>query len=372
MSTRINTAVWIEKEKRWRILVQKDGKRRPFYSSMPSRKGQQEANAKADAWLDSDIVGKDKVVDLFALFVEHKKIKTHEQWRNDESIGRVWILPAIGHKKISKVTEGDIQDIIDKAFESKALSKKYLTCIRGSLNSFLKYCRKHKKTALRPEEIEIPAKAKTKKKKILHPEHIVTLLFSNKTTYRHKEIIDPLVNAYRFQVLSGLRPGEILGLEWDDVCGDLVKVSRAINVHKRVSDGKNENAIRSFWLSETAKEVLKNQRQKGLDDTRIFGDDLLEQTYRKRWYCYCDHNNIPRITPYEMRHSFVSINKQMPEAELKLLVGHAKDMDTTGVYSHEMNGDLKRIAIKVESAIQDIIESVNRESTARIVEAKTS
>lgn len=53
MIRRINSAVWSEKEQRWRINVQHDGKRRAFYSSTPGRTGQREVNAKADAWLDT-------------------------------------------------------------------------------------------------------------------------------------------------------------------------------------------------------------------------------------------------------------------------------------------------------------------------------
>lgn len=49
MGKRTNTAVWQEKQGRWKIDVQKDGKRRSFYSFKPGRTGQREANAKADA-----------------------------------------------------------------------------------------------------------------------------------------------------------------------------------------------------------------------------------------------------------------------------------------------------------------------------------
>ena len=37
MGKRTNTAAWQEKQGRWRIDVQKDGKRRSFYSSTPGR-----------------------------------------------------------------------------------------------------------------------------------------------------------------------------------------------------------------------------------------------------------------------------------------------------------------------------------------------
>ena len=66
MKKRVNTAFWVEKEKRWCIAVQKNGTRKRFYSSTPGRTGQREANAKADAWLDDSIRdGKKKVSVLY-------------------------------------------------------------------------------------------------------------------------------------------------------------------------------------------------------------------------------------------------------------------------------------------------------------------
>ena len=67
MKKRVNTAFWVEKEKRWCIAVQKNGTRKRFYSSTPGRTGQREANAKADAWLDDSIRdGRKKVASTYS------------------------------------------------------------------------------------------------------------------------------------------------------------------------------------------------------------------------------------------------------------------------------------------------------------------
>ena len=47
MKKRVNTAFWVEKEKRWCIAVQKNGTRKRFYSSTPGRTGQREDLAAA-------------------------------------------------------------------------------------------------------------------------------------------------------------------------------------------------------------------------------------------------------------------------------------------------------------------------------------
>ena len=50
-------------------------------------------------------------------------------------------------------------------------------------------------------------------------------------------------------------------------------------------------------------------------------------------------NDIPPVSAYEMRHTFVSVAKKLPAGEVKDLVGHSEDMDTFGVYGHALTGE---------------------------------
>ena len=245
MSERTNTAEWLENYSRWQIKVQKDGCRKTFTSSLPGRKGQREANAKADAWLAGGTVNSNlKVKALYGQYVEYKKFKTREQWRKDKSAGDNWILPIIGNKRIGQVTEGDIDDILINAYKKGKLSKKTLENTRSIIQTFLKWCRKKKLTTLRPEDIEIPSGAKIGERKILQPAHLAKLFESEKTIYRGKEIIDPYVHAYRVAVLTGCRPGELLGMEPTNISGNIVTLNKSINVHGEETEGKNQNAKR--------------------------------------------------------------------------------------------------------------------------------
>lgn len=87
MGKRTNTATWNEKYNRWQINVQKDGYRRSFYSSAPGRTGQREANAKADAWLDSGIIGAASNIEkLFSEFEQANKLLSGPRQRRRSSI----------------------------------------------------------------------------------------------------------------------------------------------------------------------------------------------------------------------------------------------------------------------------------------------
>jgi len=353
MSKRTNVAAWQEKYKRWQINVQKDGRRRSFYSSMPGRVGQRDCHAKADMWLDDGIeCTSTKAADIFKEYIEDVKATTSKSnWLKVQSIWDNWIEPGIGRLKITNVTEHHLQSIINKAF-AKGLAKKSLQNIRANIMAFIKYCRMRKVCTLFPEGLAIPKGAQEKGKSILQPDELAVLFDSDQTTYRAKPVMDKYINAYRFQVATGLRPGELMGLKWSDIDGNTVHIQRSINYLREVTHGKNKNAVRKFVMSALARDILDKQCAT-FGCEYIFGDMNL-QTYEKWWRRYREHNKIT-VTLYELRHTFVSIIKRLPEGEVKTIVGHSKNMDTFGTYGHELHGEMKRTAQNIQSIFKDIL-----------------
>lgn len=339
MSKRTNTAVWQEAYSRWRVAVQKDGQRKYFYSSTPGRTGQREANRKADAWLEDGVgVKAGRVEDVYKLWLEGLKQTTSAgNWEPVESRWRVWVLPIIGKKRVNALTDADLQTIVNKA-HAAGKSRKTLQLLAGDLRAFCKFCRKAKLSTYLPEDVQIPAGARLKGKKVLQPDDLVKLFSIDTTLYRGKRVHDDFVHAYRFEVLTGLRPGEQLGLRWADIKGSTVNLSRAINVKGIETRGKNENAVRSFVLSDVAKAVLEAQRAITGHCESVFCLET-ERRYYKRWKVYCAANDLQPVSLYELRHTFVSVVKTLPAGEVKELVGHSEDMDTFGVYSHALTGE---------------------------------
>lgn len=356
MGKRTNTAKWVESAGRWQINVQKDGIRKTFTSSKPGRTGQREANAKADAWLENG-VGTDRATlsKIFPDFLEDLKLRTSQSnWRGVEQRWRSWGEPVIGGIRPGALSDFHLQRVITQAYAQKKLSKKTLMNIRADLFSFSKYLRARKLTSYRPERVTIPHSAAVGVRTILQPEHIITLFSSEMTTWHGKPVRDPFINAYRFQLLTGLRPGELMGLMPTDIVGDRVILQRSINEYGEITSGKNENARRSFNLTPTAKTVLEAQL-KEKKSIYIFGIES-HSLYRRRWDAYCRANGIPHVTPYEMRHTFVSALQGLPEGWVKALVGHSRSMDSFGVYGHNFGGMDGQIASGVEAIFQDILK----------------
>lgn len=71
-------------------------------------------------------------------------------------------------------------------------------------------------------------------------------------------------------------------------------------------------------------------------------------TYNRRWQKFCRSNGMTKITPYELRHTFVSIVKSLSAGEVKQVVGHSENMDTFGIYGHKIDGEDALTAKKIE------------------------
>lgn len=360
MAKRTNTAVWIEKYSRWQVNVQKEGVRRSFYSSTPGRAGQRAANAKADAWLEAGLVnGSTRVAQVWAAYLE--KVKLSSGTSNYQQIlkfGENYILPVCGALKIGALTEGHLQDVLDRGYKSGCLrpgyvrpagagplSRKTLQGIRATEMNFLKWCRQHKYTTLHPEGLTIPAGARLKGKTILQPDALQTLFSVDTRILYRKRVFDDLIYTYRFAVATGVRPGELLGLWVGDVKGRRVDLSRAINQYGEQTQGKNENAVRSFDMNDYAYAAYQAQlallQASGAKlnyNTHLFPAEDQGRLY-KRWKSYQESNGIePHISLYELRHTFVSLVQDLPDSKLKPLVGHSRSMDTRGIYAHGVKG----------------------------------
>ena len=353
---RTNTAVWMEKQNRWQINVQKDGVRRCFYSSIPGRTGQREANRKADQWLEGDIVSQTiKVKDAYKMFLE--TIPSAEDRKSANLYGNNYIIPAIGNKKVSSVTDDDFQTIIEKAakkgISGKPLAKRTLMTMASIMRRFAKFCRRKKLTTITLEFIEVPSVAHTPTKNILQPSDLRKLFECDQTQMHDTLVFDDYIHAYRFQVLTGLRPSELLGLQWSDIDGKKVSIHRGINKYSQITQGKNTNARRYFYMTATALEEITAQRSISTSDS-VF-EIASQSTYRHRWERFCKTNDIAYIPPYDMRHTFISMCRDLTDGQLKSIVGHSKNMDTWGVYGHDINEEKLKIADKIQSIIADLL-----------------
>ena len=378
MPVRTNTAVWIKKYKRWQIKVQKDCVRRTFTSSLSGRAGQAAANKAADDWLAGAQPGnvRGRVRDIWVKYIADVESRSsYSNLAKIKSIGSAYILPLIGSRRVSDLTLGDFKSLANRAYKhgsfstrkgglkpGEALSRKTMLNIIYVCKNFMAYCRDDEgiNTPVLDKLIP-PAGARYKGKNILQPDALHILFASDLTRYYGHTVHDEYIYAYRFIAASGVRPGELIGLCWGAASENCTRIDirRAINVYGEVTRGKNGNAIRSIDLSDFASDALKSQKAEfppisPLDP--IFNINC-EQTLRKRWKVYCEANNIPYVSLYELRHTFVSVVSLLPAGEVKSIVGHSKSMDTFGVYGHAIASYRSKVSKDVTDIFTALLET---------------
>jgi integrase len=166
-------------------------------------------------------------------------------------------------------------------------------------------------------------------------------------------------------VLTGVRPGELIALRWTDIKKDKVTIMQSINDSGELTQGKNKNARRTFKIGELALIILDDQRELlnklGVESKFVFpardGDHISQKQFRFAWQRYCIANGFEKqVTPYELRHTFVSINDELPEALKKMVIGHSKSMDTEGTYGHEKQGDMDKAAVYIDAAFMKFLK----------------
>lgn len=373
---RTNTAAWSKARGRWEVSVQRDGVRRKFTCSTPGRNGQRECNRKADDWI-SGAAGSSqarlRVSDAVDLYRRH----VADLWATRRGVKRAPDAPITGKdlgsdrpmfslldtwtadistRWVDKIGDFEVQTILDKAFAA-GRSRKTIKDIRHAVLALLKFCRRAGFTDYRPDEVEIPRNARNQEKHILQPEDLAVLFASDRTTYQGREAFDQNIYAYRFVVLTGLRPGENAFLRVEDIEGNVAHIRGSLNADGEITTGKNANAIRDVTLYPLAMEQVKRQLLlTGRRAGPLWGITR-QDTFREQWYRYCAHNGLPHITPYELRHTFVSIAQDLPEGQLKQLVGHSRNMDTRGTYAHEVQGQRQRTAANLEKIFAELLAS---------------
>jgi integrase len=210
----------------------------------------------------------------------------------------------------------------------------------------------------------IPSGARRSEKTIAGKDDI-KVLFDVSTTLRYgKRIEDRYIHAYRFMVLTGMRPGELIALRNGDIKGSRVTISQSINYYNEITQCKTDRSRRTYTLTDHALRVIDDQKRMLMSLSQISpyifpGEDLShvkEQTLYNSWKKYCKANGInSATTPYELRHTFVSVNTDMPDALKKMVMGHSKNMDTHGIYGHEKADDMDMAAGYIDAAFGKIL-----------------
>lgn len=349
---KLSPPTWDAQNHRWKKTAYCNKVYKTFYSTKKgATTAEREITLAINAWKEKmeGLTGsghlspmskvKDVYID-FKLDIESRTSKAN--WHTVEWRFESWTLPVIGNLSVLDLNDGILQKVINNAYTKGHLSRKTLLNMRADMASFLKFCRKNQLTSYRPEDIDIPKSAQKKEKRILQPDELKVLFSVDTSIINNRRVLEPYIYGFRLQVLHCLRPGEVGGLKKSDRVGDIVRIQRSINSEKELTRGKNDNAVRAFQLSELGKECW--DKQAALSPSEWLFPGFITDSYRRRLRSYCLSNGLPVISPYELRHTSFSVMQALPEGLVKAAGGHSRNMDTFGVYGHQVRGDMELTA----------------------------
>lgn len=161
-----------------------------------------------------------------------------------------------------------------------------------------------------------------------------------------------------FDLMSGLRRGELLGLRWQDVDFDehTVTIRQTSNYLPGkgvyVSTPKSASSARPLLLSTAAimmlleyKEWQDAQREKlgdawGDQDDRVFTTDtgapIFPDSVTQWFSSFIARSGIPKVTVHSLRHTYASlmIADGVPLVVVSRQLGHAQTSTTANIYAH--------------------------------------
>jgi integrase len=150
---------------------------------------------------------------------------------------------------------------------------------------------------------------------------------------------------YVLALTTGMRLGELLGLKWGDLHGDVIQVQRALHEiagKKEIGDVKTKSSRRSVKLTAYALAVLEeHQRHSGGEF--IFsspdGHMVTASNLRGRsFYRILRKAKLPRIRFHDLRHTAATLmllNGVHPKIVQEIL-GHSSIQTTLDTYSHAL------------------------------------
>lgn len=325
--------------------------KKPFYGSCKS-----EAEEKANAYMQNLKLGLQTnsgsitISNLFPnwLFKNKKNELKPSTFESYEGLYRNYIeTDIISNRPINEIKSINVQQYYDRLSKRKAVhsnknvSSKRIKSIHKLLHLFFVYAEKEGYT------LRNPCNTVTLPKDNLTPEEILDE--SMQFDFFTEEEIPVLLSAFNgssyqdiiaFAIATGMRQGEILGLQWSDVDFEnnvihiLHNLSNSADFDEnrkkkytlKIVTPKSKNSIRTIPMNNTVLEILKNKEH--ICDT-VFcnkrGHFINSKNLGRRWTEVLKASSLRYRTFHDLRHTFgtIMLSKGCDLITLKELMGHS-------------------------------------------------
>ena len=276
----------------------------------------------------------------------------------------------IGNKQLTRLKTEEIQKMYNELREDGrlihrdarggALSANYVRKIHMVLQSALDYAVNERMISSNPASTTKLPKIDKKEKKVMLDEEVDRFIEEIDTMPYWRDL-------FYLELMTGLRRGEICGLQWDDLNENTatLKIARSID-YKRgelvIGEPKTEDGKRVIILPTSALEMLMERKSSALsiwmfpkstDPTKpvvpSYAYQKLQDILKKA--------GIEKMRFHDLRHTFAThaAKNGVDPKTLAGLLGHTNASFTLDTYTH-VTSDMQRTAAKVvENFLDDIL-----------------
>ena len=185
---------------------------------------------------------------------------------------------------------------------------------------------------------------------------------------------------FLLDLCTGLRRGELLALQWDDLdfkSGTLTVNKRVYEVkgELRVSVPKTRASIRRLVLPPGVVEVLRQYRET-VNSRWMFPSPVKEDTPMtpgavRRWLqIILERAGCKRIRFHDLRHTFatLSLENGMDVKTLSSMLGHVSAATTLDIYTH-VTGDMQsEAAAKIDRGLGNKVDEESQEYSSQTID----
>ena len=284
--------------------------------------------------------------------------------RTYEGYIRLYLHPRLGSIPLNKVTTSDIQQMctwmmtearVDQKNGDSGLSDSQV------INCYSLCDRVLEKAVAEKLIVRNPAKGcklppnRPKEMKVLSREDMQKVLIQAKEENYYE--------LFLLEFATGLRLGELMALQWDDV--DLVtgelRINKQVNLVGSklvISEPKTKAAVRTLILPPSVRKVLAEYKTR-VNSRWLFPspkkDDLpiIPSAVSRRLHTLLEHAGCEQVRFHDLRHTFATnaLAHGMDIKTLSTILGHVSSATTLNTYSHVTDEMRQRAAVKIDQGI---------------------
>lgn len=284
--------------------------------------------------------------------------------RTYEGYIRLYLHPRLGSIPLNKVTTSDIQQMctwmmtearVDQKNGDSGLSDSQVINCYSLCDRVLEKAMAEKLIVRNPAKgCKLPPN-RPNEMKVLSREDMQKVLIQAKEENYYE--------LFLLEFATGLRLGELMALQWDDVnlvTGEL-RINKQVNLVGSklvISEPKTKAAVRTLILPPSVRKVLAEYKTK-VNSRWLFPspkkDDLpiIPSAVSRRLHTLLEHAGCEQVRFHDLRHTFATnaLAHGMDIKTLSTILGHVSSATTLNTYSHVTDEMRQRAAVKIDQGI---------------------